>query len=429
MKGKELVRGRGVFPGKAVGLVRIIGTHEGPDGLTYSNQADNDAFKPGEVYVHPHPGPDDDPAMHKACAIVTNSGGPTTHAAIVARPWKLPCVVGTVTATMVLQSGQHVLVDGNAGLDERGRPIGIVYEWIPGPGEIPPSAISAEASGIPTAVNKMKAKKPAGGKGPSEFDKLLAQLDEELKKTLPEEALELPEKVVTDKIVRGSPPVEWVYKELSAIAQGVDYGRGKHANVVTSYLLKMYDDMVSIGCVKHTKDKRRLYQIAGLSHDIGVRSERRGEEHHEAGLRIARELLWTEKLPPDRKAALGLVLYAIFYHKPPIPAGKFATLKNIPLEDYQTCSELVALLRVADGLDFGLPKGSPHIFEKVEMARTPLGIECRVTPKPSRKPDTQLQKAREKSEVFEATFGRLSFWIAGGGGTSWHLWGHAAQFL
>jgi len=81
----------------------------------------------------------------------------------------------------------------------------------------------------------------------------------------------------------------------------------------------------------------------------------------------------------------------------------------------------VALLRVADGLDFGLVKGTPDKVEKVEMTRTAGEVECRITPRPGKDVTSLLVKAQEKSEVFEACFGKLTFWLPGTG-KSWALW-------
>jgi pyruvate,water dikinase len=65
--------------------------------------------------------PDFVPAMRKATAIVTDTGGRTCHAAIVSRELGIPCVVGTGTATHVLKTGQIVTVDGAAGAVYKGQ--------------------------------------------------------------------------------------------------------------------------------------------------------------------------------------------------------------------------------------------------------------------------------------------------------------------
>ena len=56
------------------------------------------------------------PAMKKAAAFITNEGGITCHAAIVAREMKKPCIIGTRIATKVLHDGDLVEVDANKGL-------------------------------------------------------------------------------------------------------------------------------------------------------------------------------------------------------------------------------------------------------------------------------------------------------------------------
>ena len=53
--------------------------------------------------------------MTKAAAIVTDSGGITSHAAIIAREFGIPCVVGTNNATFLLKNGDKVLVDAIEG--------------------------------------------------------------------------------------------------------------------------------------------------------------------------------------------------------------------------------------------------------------------------------------------------------------------------
>ena len=52
----------------------------------------------------------------KASAIVTNEGGITSHAAILAREYNIPCIVGTKIATQILKDGDMVEVDANSGL-------------------------------------------------------------------------------------------------------------------------------------------------------------------------------------------------------------------------------------------------------------------------------------------------------------------------
>lgn len=75
----------------------------------------------GDILVTEMTTPDYVPAMKRAVAIVTDTGGKTSHAAIVSRELGVPCVVGTGTATAVLKEGMIVTVDGNKGVVYKGK--------------------------------------------------------------------------------------------------------------------------------------------------------------------------------------------------------------------------------------------------------------------------------------------------------------------
>ena len=78
------------------------------------------AMQPGEILVTHMTSPDWVPIMRRAAAIVTDAGGMTSHAAIVARELGLPCIVGAHDATRVLSTGVVVTVDGAAGTVSEG---------------------------------------------------------------------------------------------------------------------------------------------------------------------------------------------------------------------------------------------------------------------------------------------------------------------
>ena len=69
----------------------------------------------GEVLVCPYTNPSWTPLFQRAAAVVVDSGGVASHAAIVAREYGIPAVMGTGTATSVLSTGQRITVDGNTG--------------------------------------------------------------------------------------------------------------------------------------------------------------------------------------------------------------------------------------------------------------------------------------------------------------------------
>jgi len=67
-------------------------------------------FEAGEVLVTNKTDPDWEPIMKKASAIVTNSGGRTCHAAIIAREMGIPAIVGTGDGTKLLKNGQEITI-------------------------------------------------------------------------------------------------------------------------------------------------------------------------------------------------------------------------------------------------------------------------------------------------------------------------------
>ena len=87
--------------GRAIG--QRIGS--GPVRLVKS-AAEMDQVKPGDVLVTDMTDPDWEPVMKRAAAIITNRGGRTCHAAIIARELGIPAVVGCGDATQVLKDGR-----------------------------------------------------------------------------------------------------------------------------------------------------------------------------------------------------------------------------------------------------------------------------------------------------------------------------------
>ena len=105
-----LARGLPAAPGVASGVVRVLLTPDLGDRLV-----------DGEILVAPMTNPDWLPTIRRAAAIITDSGGMTCHAAIVAREVGVPCIVGARTATSDLRDGTMVTVDGTHGKVHVGR--------------------------------------------------------------------------------------------------------------------------------------------------------------------------------------------------------------------------------------------------------------------------------------------------------------------
>jgi len=108
MMNNVIVRGMAASPGLAHGPVRVL-----------EENMSLDVVKEGDVLVTSMTSPDMVPAMTRAAAIVTDEGGMTCHAAIVARELGIPCIVGATNATKILKEGMIVTVDGK---------MGVVYE-------------------------------------------------------------------------------------------------------------------------------------------------------------------------------------------------------------------------------------------------------------------------------------------------------------
>lgn len=77
---------------------------------------DFEKLEPGDVLVAAETTPDFVPIMKRASAIITDRGGITSHAAIVSRELKKPCIIGTKIGTQVLKDGDMVEVDTDSGV-------------------------------------------------------------------------------------------------------------------------------------------------------------------------------------------------------------------------------------------------------------------------------------------------------------------------
>lgn len=111
-----LLKGIAVGDKIATGKVRLL--------YSLDKRLDGNDFEAGDVLVTDMTDPDWEPVMKKASAIITNKGGRTCHAAIVAREMGVPAIVGCGNATELLQAGQEITASCAEG-DE-----GIVYKGI-----------------------------------------------------------------------------------------------------------------------------------------------------------------------------------------------------------------------------------------------------------------------------------------------------------
>ncbi|QID17862.1 phosphoenolpyruvate synthase [Nitrogeniibacter mangrovi] len=111
--GKALAHGRAIGQKIGQGSVRVI-----------ADAAEMNRVQPGDVLVTDMTDPNWEPVMKRASAIVTNRGGRTCHAAIIARELGIPAIVGCGNATEVLDEGDTVTVscaEGDTGYVYRGK--------------------------------------------------------------------------------------------------------------------------------------------------------------------------------------------------------------------------------------------------------------------------------------------------------------------
>ncbi len=133
-----ILKGLGASPGVGMGKVKIVKTAKEIKNMDR-----------GDILVTEMTTPDFVPGMKKAAGIITDTGGMTSHAAIVSRELGVPCIVGTGNATQLLKDGMEVSVDGSHGM---------VYE-----GFISAPEAAAKGGGETTAAAVITAATPITG--------------------------------------------------------------------------------------------------------------------------------------------------------------------------------------------------------------------------------------------------------------------------
>jgi pyruvate,water dikinase len=109
-KPKRILSGFPVSHGKSIGFVRILSSDH-----TVDLDKEINKVKKGDIIVAEMTRPQFILAIRRASGIITDMGGNLCHAAIVAREFDIPAVVGTQIATSTLEEGQRVILDGNEG--------------------------------------------------------------------------------------------------------------------------------------------------------------------------------------------------------------------------------------------------------------------------------------------------------------------------
>jgi pyruvate,water dikinase len=112
-KGQAIAEGEAIGSKVATGIARILHSPE-----------ESDKLNKGEIVVTEVTSPDWDPVLKKAAAIITNKGGRTSHASIVARELGVPAIVGCDEATTKIADGEMITVsccEGETGFVYKGK--------------------------------------------------------------------------------------------------------------------------------------------------------------------------------------------------------------------------------------------------------------------------------------------------------------------
>ena len=184
---------------------------------------------------------------------------------------------------------------------------------------------------------------------------------------------------------------------LSVIQLAMVYPEGlAHARRVTEMTLVLFDDLMPLH--RMNERSRFLLECAGMLHDVGWKSGKKGHGERSGELILADEYI---PFGVAERAIISLVARSHLGKKRPSEYDLFSVLSP---EDQQRTIVLSALLRIADGLDFR----HQGAVESVQCSIRPESVECIITSSYNVTPEKE--KAGIKAELFENTFG-LPFFI------------------
>lgn len=220
----EILKGASASPGLVSGVVRIL-----------RSAKEIDKISKGDVLVAPMTNPDYVPAMRKAAAIVTDSGGKTSHAAIVSRELGIPCVVGTEKATKILKTGQVVTVNGSSGLVYKGSLKQPLDQRVLQPNSI---NVSSEVSHLKTAtkvyVNLAEpekaleiSKRNVDGIGLLRAEFMMAEIGEHPRKVIQEKR----QKQYIDKLAEGLKTFCEAFDPRPVVYRATDFKTNEYKNL------------------------------------------------------------------------------------------------------------------------------------------------------------------------------------------------------
>lgn len=252
-KSSILARGRSIGQKIGQGTVRLV-----------KHMDEMDRVQPGDVLVTDMTDPDWEPVMKRAAAIVTNRGGRTCHAAIIARELGIPAVVGCGNATEVLHEGQEVTVscaEGDTGFVYEGllgvEVVDLSLDNMPtipvkvmmnvGNPELAFSFANLPNEGIGLARMEFIINRQIGihPKALLEFD----QLDSELQQTITQRiaGYSSPVDFYVDKIVEGVATLAASVYPRKVIVRMSDFKSNEYANLIGGSIYEPHEENPMLG--------------------------------------------------------------------------------------------------------------------------------------------------------------------------------------
>ena len=244
---------------------RAIGQKVGQGRVRLVKDASQmDIVQPGDVLVTDMTDPDWEPVMKRAAAIVTNRGGRTCHAAIIARELGIPAVVGCGNASQVLQEGQEVTVscaEGDTGLIYQGllnvsvdevaldnmpkSPVKIMMNV--GNPELAFSFTNIPSEGIGLARMEFIINRQIGihPKALIEFDKLDSDVQDEIRERIA--GYPSPTDFYVDKIAEGVATLAASVYPRKAIVRMSDFKSNEYAGLVGGHLYEPHEENPMLG--------------------------------------------------------------------------------------------------------------------------------------------------------------------------------------
>ena len=244
---------------------RAIGQKVGQGRVRLVKDASQmDIVQPGDVLVTDMTDPDWEPVMKRAAAIVTNRGGRTCHAAIIARELGIPAVVGCGNASQVLQEGQEVTVscaEGDTGVIYQGllnvsvdevaldnmpkSPVKIMMNV--GNPELAFSFTNIPSEGIGLARMEFIINRQIGihPKALIEFNKLDSDLQDEIRERIA--GYPSPTDFYVDKIAEGVATLAASVYPRKAIVRMSDFKSNEYAGLVGGHLYEPHEENPMLG--------------------------------------------------------------------------------------------------------------------------------------------------------------------------------------